>query len=114
MRACTANRSFSNKPKPSPCTAVRAALYAYVTSDAELGAMLEQGGVNPLQHAGVGFPVEVFDTVVRCSNGIMFLAFRLLARQGPSADFIQNLDSALAGFEDAVSMACFSDPALEG
>lgn len=141
----------------------RAAWYAYVTSDAELDAMLdagqgftlpwpgrmvhglkeqlagepalaglvlpmlamndaftkalgmlEQGGINPLQHAGVGFPRDVFDTVVRCSNGIMFLAFRLLARQGPSADFIKNIDGSLAGFEDALPVACFRDPAQEG
>ena len=60
--------------------------------------MLERGGINPLQHAKVGFPLDVFDTAVRCSNGLMYLSFRLLARQGPPSDFIQSIDSALAGF----------------
>jgi hypothetical protein len=76
--------------------------------------MLEQGGINPLQHAGVGFPVDLFDTVVRCSNGLMYLAFRLLARQGPAGGFIQRMDGALAGFEDALPMACFQDPKRAG
>ena len=74
--------------------------------------MLERGGINPLQHAKVGFPLDVFDTVVRCSNGLMYLAFRLLARQGPVGEFIQRMDGALAGFEDALPIACFQDPAL--
>lgn len=73
--------------------------------------MLEHGGINPLQQAHVGFPVDLFDTVVRCSNGIMYLAFRLLARQGSNGDFIRNIDAALAGFEDALPMACFQAPA---
>ncbi len=72
--------------------------------------MLDQGGINPLQRAGVSFPVDVFDTVVRCSNGIMYQAFRLLARQGPSGEFIASMDGALAGFEDALPMACFQEP----
>lgn len=76
--------------------------------------LLEQGGINPLQHAGVGFPVDVFDTVVRCSNGIMYLAFRLLARQGPDGDFIQHMDASHTGFEDALPMPHFRDPALAG
>lgn len=76
--------------------------------------MLEQGGINPLQHAGVGFPVDLFDTVVRCSNGLMYLAFRLLARQGPAGGFIQRMDGALAGFEDALPMACFQNPKRAG
>jgi hypothetical protein len=75
--------------------------------------MLEQGGINPLQQAGVGFPVDIFDTVVRCSNGIMYLAFRLLARQGPASDFIQTIDGALAGHEEALPMACFKAPSQE-
>lgn len=142
---------------------VRAAWYAYVTTDAELEAMLdpassftlphpgrmvhglkaqlagepalaglvtpllamnneftealgmlEQGGINPLQRASVGFPVDLFDTAVRCSNGLMFLAFRLLARQGPVGGFIQRMDGALAGYEDALPMACFQDPKRAG
>ena len=142
---------------------VRAAWYAYVTTDAELAAMLdpkqtftrpftgrmvhglkeqlagepalaglvkpllamndeftealgmlEQGGINPLQQTGVGFPVDIFDTVVRCSNGIMYLAFRLLARQGPDGDFIQHMDASHTGFEDALPMPHFRDPALAG
>lgn len=76
--------------------------------------MLEQGGINPLQHAGVGLPLDVFDTVVRCSNGFMYLAFRLLARQGPSGEFIQSVDAALTGFEDALPSNCFKDPAQTG
>ena len=71
----------------------------------------DQGGINPLLRTGTGFPTDLFDTVVRSSNGIMYLAFRLLARQGPPSDFIQSIDSALAGFEDAIPMACFADPA---
>lgn len=76
--------------------------------------MLDQGGINPLQRAGVSFPVDLFDTVVRCSNGIVYLAFRLLARQGPSGEFIQRMDAALTGFEDALPMACFQDPSRTG
>lgn len=69
--------------------------------------MLEQGGINPLQQAKVSFPLDLFDTVVRCSNGLMYLAFRLLARQGPDGSFIQQMDGAIAGFEDALPTACF-------
>ena len=71
----------------------------------------EHIGLNPLLRTGTGFPTDLFDTAVRSSNGIMYLAFRLLARQGPPSDFIQGIDGALAGFEDAMPMACFADPA---
>jgi hypothetical protein len=74
-------------------------------------ADFEHGGINPMHRTGSGFPVDLFDTVVRCSNGIMYLAFRLLARQGPAGDFIQLIDGSLAGFEDAMPMACFEPPA---
>lgn len=72
----------------------------------------EHGGINPMHRTGSGFPLDLFDTVVRCSNGLMHLSFRLLARQGPPSDFIQSIDGALAGFEDALPMVCFQDPAL--
>lgn len=72
----------------------------------------EYGGINPMLRDGTGFPAELYDTVVRSSNGLMYLAFRLLARQGPPSDFIQSVDAALAGFEHAMPMACFQDPAL--
>lgn len=70
----------------------------------------EHGGINPMHRTGSGFPVDLFDTVVRSSNGLMYLSFRLLARQGPPSDFIQSIDEALAGFDDALPMACFQDP----
>lgn len=76
--------------------------------------MLEQSGVHPLQQTGLGFPVDLFDTIVRSSSGLMFLGFRLLARQGPDGEFIRSMDASHAGFEDALPMACFRDPALVG
>lgn len=72
----------------------------------------EHGGINPLHRTGSGFPVDLFDTVVRSSNGLMYLSFRLLARQGPPGAFVQSIDEALSGFEDALPMVCFQDPAL--
>lgn len=74
----------------------------------------EHGGINPMHRTGSGFPVDLFDTVVRSSNGIMYLSFRLLARQGPPSDFIQSIDGTLAGFEDALPMTCFVDSASAG
>ncbi|WP_332751407.1 DUF6988 family protein [Hydrogenophaga sp.] len=72
----------------------------------------EHGGINPMHRTGSGFPVDLFDTVVRSSNGLMYLSFRLLARQGPPGAFVQSIDEALWGFEDALPMVCFQDPAL--
>jgi hypothetical protein len=74
----------------------------------------EHGGIHPMHRTGSGFPVDLFDTVVRSSNGLMVLSFRLLARQGPSIEFMRGIDNTLAGFEDALPMACFKDPGLPG
>lgn len=63
------------------------------------------GGIHPLQRTGSGFPAELAAQVVRNSNGIMHMAFRLLARLGLPAYIAMSVDRAYLGFEDCVPMA---------
>lgn len=63
------------------------------------------GGIHPMNRAESGFPDPLATQILRNSNGIMHLSFRLLARLGPSADIARAVDQAYLDFQDCLPMA---------
>ncbi len=63
-------------------------------------------GLHPLRRKEVGFPAQLADQVLRNSNGMIFLAVRLLYRlgEGPSIP-PQQVERAYVGFEGCLPMS---------
>lgn len=62
------------------------------------------GGIHPLQRSAHGFPTQLAADVVRNSNGITHLAFRLLTRLAVSGQPLLPMERAWIDFEDCCPM----------
>ena len=63
------------------------------------------GGIHPMKRTECGFPAPLAVQIIRNSNGIMHMSFRLLARLGPSAEIARAVDQAYLDFQDCLPMA---------
>ena len=61
-------------------------------------------GIHPLRRAREGYPVVMAATVVRFSNGLMYLAYRLLASQSGSQRRMARVTHLYREFTDCVPM----------
>ena len=62
-------------------------------------------GIHPLRRAREGFPMEMATTIVRISNGLMHLAYRMLASLGGSQRRMDKVTRVFQEFTDCVPMA---------
>ena len=61
-------------------------------------------GIHPLNRSAAGFPVQLADTILRGSNGMMHMAYRLLGRLQPQMDRTGMIDGAWRQFSDCCPM----------
>lgn len=62
-------------------------------------------GLHAIARTKEGFPVQLADSVVRMSNGIVHMAGRLLARFTGDEALVRRIEHAYKGFEDVLPMA---------
>ena len=62
-------------------------------------------GIHPLRRAREGFPMEMATTIVRISNGLMHLAYRMLASLSGSQRRMNKVKHVFQEFTDCVPMA---------
>lgn len=61
-------------------------------------------GIHPLNRSAAGFPVQLVETILRGSNGMMHMAYRLLSRLQPQMDRTGMIEGAWRQFSDCCPM----------
>jgi hypothetical protein len=62
-------------------------------------------GIHPLRRAREGFPLEIATTIVRISNGLMHIAYRMLASLSGSQRLTEKVTRVFQEFTDCVPIA---------
>lgn len=70
-------------------------------------------GIHPLRRAREGFPLEMAETILRFSNGLMHFAYRMLASLSGSQRRMERVTHLYKEFTDCVPMAQGTDAAGE-